>query len=173
MLLIREITEERDVVPLDERLRSKGPKPRRRTDGFYHSTRWRKLRRYALSRDPLCRDPFGEHAEWSEVVSATEVDHIVPRRVRPELELALENLQALCKRCHSRKTKAESQGKCYAAQDRQRPRSRSCGHCRLTSTTKPWRRRCMGGSREFFLVAAGRSEHARFPGAARASCLRL
>ena len=92
------------------RLRSKGPKPRRRTDGFYHTTRWRKLRRYALSREPLCRDPFGEHAEWSEVVSATEVDHIVPRRVRPELELALENLQALCKRCHSRKTKAESRG---------------------------------------------------------------
>ncbi len=89
------------------RIRSKGPKPRR-TDGFYQTTRWRKLRRYALSREPLCRDPFGEHAEWSEVVSATEVDHIVPRRVRRKLELSLENLQALCKRCHSRKTKAES-----------------------------------------------------------------
>ncbi len=71
--------------------------------------------RYALSREPLCRDPFGEHAEWSEVVSATEVDHIVPRRVRQELELSLENLQALCKRCHSRKTKAESRGICYGA----------------------------------------------------------
>ncbi len=65
-----------------------------------------------LSREPLCRDPFGEHAEWGEVVSATEVDHIVPRRVGPELELSLENLQALCKRCHSRKTKAELQGIC-------------------------------------------------------------
>jgi 5-methylcytosine-specific restriction endonuclease McrA len=95
------------------RLRSKGPKPRRRTDGFYQTARWRKLRRYVLSRDPLCRDPFGEHAEWSEVVSATEVDHIVPRGVRPELELSLENLQALCKCCHGRKTKAESRGKCY------------------------------------------------------------
>ncbi len=63
-----------------QRLRSKGPKPRRRTDGFYQAARWRKLRRYVLSREPLCRDPFGEHAEWSEVVSATEVDHVVPRR---------------------------------------------------------------------------------------------
>ncbi len=72
------------------RVRSKGPKPRRHTDRFYHSTRWRKLRRYALSREPLCRDPFGEHAEWREVVSATEVDRVVPRRVRPELELALQ-----------------------------------------------------------------------------------
>ena len=75
------------VLKFLHRLRSKGPKPRRRTDPFYHSTRWKKLRRYALSREPLCRDPFGEHAEWREVVSATEVDHIVPRRVRTELEL--------------------------------------------------------------------------------------
>ncbi len=105
-----------------QRLRSKGPKPRRHTDGFYHTTRWRKLRRYVLSREPLCRDPFGEHAEWSEVVSATEVDHIVPRRVRPEIELSLENLQGLCKRCHSRKTKGESRGICYGARDRERSR---------------------------------------------------
>ena len=108
-----------------QRMRSKGPKIRRRTDGFYQAARWRKLRRYVIANEPLCRDPFGEHAEWSEVVSATEVDHIVPRRIRPDLELSLENLQALCKRCHSRKTKAESQGICYGAQDRQRSRSRS------------------------------------------------
>ncbi len=57
-----------------QRMRSKGPKPRRPTDNFYQTTRWRKLRRHVLSREPLCRDPFGEHAEWSEVVSATEVD---------------------------------------------------------------------------------------------------
>ncbi len=107
-----------------QRLRSKGPKPRRRTDGFYQTTRWRKLRRYVLSREPLCRDPFGEHAEWCEVVSATEVDHIVPRRVRPELELSLENLQALCKRCHSRKTKGELQGICYGARGLEGSRSR-------------------------------------------------
>ncbi len=87
-----------------QRMQSKGPKPRHQTDGFYQTTRWRKLRRHALSREPLCRDPVAEHAEWSEVVSATEVDHVGPRRVRPELELSLENLQALCKRCHSRKT---------------------------------------------------------------------
>ena len=107
-----------------QRMRSKGPKPRRPTDNFYQTTRWRKLRRHVLSREPLCRDPFGEHAEWSEVVSATEVDHIVPRRVRPELELSLENLQALCKRCYSRKTKAESRGICYGARGRERSRLR-------------------------------------------------
>ncbi len=101
--------------PFLHRLRSKGPKPRLPTDGFYHTARWRKLRRYVLSREPLCRDPFGEHAEWREVVSATEVDHIVPRRARPERELSLENLQALCGRCHGRKTKGESRGICYGA----------------------------------------------------------
>ena len=68
-----------------QRMRANGPKPRRRTDGFYQTTRWRELRRYVLSVEPLCRDPFGEHAEWSE---ATEVDHVVPRRVRPDLELS-------------------------------------------------------------------------------------
>ena len=54
------------------------------------------LRAYlsGLSDDHLARyDPAS-----AEVVSATEVDHIVPRRVRPELEFSLENLQGLCKR---------------------------------------------------------------------------
>ena len=106
------------------RMRSIGPKPRRRTAAFYQTTRWRKLRRFVVSSEPLCRDPFGEHAEWSEVVSATEVDHIVPRRVRAELEVSLENLQALCKRCHSRKTKGESKGIFYGSRDRERSRSR-------------------------------------------------
>ncbi len=78
-------------------MRSKVPGNCLRTDGFYQTTRWRKLRRYVLSQDLLCPDPFGELAEWSEVVSATEVDHIVPRRVRPELELSVRNLQGLCR----------------------------------------------------------------------------
>jgi len=58
---------------------------------------WRKLRSFILDRDPLCvlcrRAP------------ANEVDHIVPRADGGDD--APENLQGLCKSCHSRKTMGE------------------------------------------------------------------
>ena len=58
-----------------------------------------------LMRHPVCEDPFGVHAARGELVPATEVDHIVPKaRGGPD---AWDNLQALCKSCHSRKTAVE------------------------------------------------------------------
>ncbi|WP_236553192.1 HNH endonuclease [Roseovarius indicus] len=36
-----------------------------------------------------------------------EVDHIEPVRDRPDLAFRLSNLQCLCGRCHSRKTRIE------------------------------------------------------------------
>ncbi|MFW2544406.1 HNH endonuclease [Primorskyibacter sp. 2E107] len=36
-----------------------------------------------------------------------EVDHVLPVRDRPDLAYALANLQCLCGRCHSRKTRIE------------------------------------------------------------------
>ena len=80
---------------------------RRRNEGdaYYATARWRKLRRMVLARQPLCADPFGVHAMLGEIVPATEVDHIVP--VREGGENSLENLQALCASCHSRKTNLE------------------------------------------------------------------
>ena len=68
--------------------------------------RWRKLRRMVLARDPLCADPFGEHGNIK--VPATEVDHIVP--LSQGGGASPDNLQALCKSCHSRKTAAEDGG---------------------------------------------------------------
>jgi 5-methylcytosine-specific restriction endonuclease McrA len=56
-----------------------------------------------LARDPLCVDPFGDHAAAGEVVASTDADHIV--RIReggPRFDLA--NGQGLCGRCHKRKT---------------------------------------------------------------------
>ena len=66
---------------------------------------WRKLRRLVLSERPLCEDPFGIHARRDEVVAAEEVDHIVP--LREGGDNSRDNLQALCKSCHSRKTARE------------------------------------------------------------------
>lgn len=40
-------------------------------------------------------------------VGRLEVDHIKPVRTHPELAFTLENLQTLCIRCHSAKTKQE------------------------------------------------------------------
>ena len=67
-----------------------------------YDAQWRKLRKMVLAQHPLCVDPFGIHAERGEVVEATEVDHVVPLRAGGANNF--ENLQALCKRCHSRKT---------------------------------------------------------------------
>lgn len=73
-----------------------------------YGAEWRRLRAEVLEAQPLCADPFSVHREAGERVLATTVDHIVSRR-RGGLD-SLENLQALCGRCHSRKT-AESDGR--------------------------------------------------------------
>lgn len=61
----------------------------------YH---WRKLRDLVLARQPLCVDCLAR----GRVEAATQVDHIVPRRAGGTDDD--HNLQALCARCHSRKT---------------------------------------------------------------------
>jgi len=63
---------------------------------------WRRLRKIALARSPLCADPFGEHAQRHEIVVATDVDHIISKRDGGGNEES--NLQALCHSCHSTKT---------------------------------------------------------------------
>ena len=77
----------------------------KRCDPFYKTARWLHFRAWILERFPLCADPFLYHAEDGQTVSATDVHHIQPRRKRPDLELELENMQALCKSCHSRISK--------------------------------------------------------------------
>ena len=63
--------------------------------------RWRKFRAWFLSRHPVCKSCDR---------AAKEVDHIQPLRDGGE-KYDLENLQALCKSCHSRKTQAEMNGR--------------------------------------------------------------
>lgn len=63
--------------------------------GYGHT--WQKLRKLILHRDPVCVMCARE--------AATEVDHIVA--LAKGGDNALENLQGLCKSCHSRKTATE------------------------------------------------------------------
>lgn len=57
---------------------------------------WERVRSRQLHREPLCR----YCAEQGIVEPATEVDHVIPVRVRPDLRLDESNLQSLCETCH-------------------------------------------------------------------------
>jgi|ERR1035438_705761 5-methylcytosine-specific restriction protein A len=63
---------------------------------------WQRLRNAKLATDPVCQ--IRTHCKG---LVASEVDHIVPIRVRPDLRLEWSNLQSACKRCHSAKTLSE------------------------------------------------------------------
>lgn len=67
---------------------------------------WRRFRLVFLKGEPLCR----HCKQRGEIRSATEVDHIVPLSVAPHRKYDLDNLQPLCKSCHSVKTSAERTG---------------------------------------------------------------
>jgi hypothetical protein len=67
-------------------------------DPFYESSRWRRESREFLARSPTCA-----HCPASAVI----VDHISPRRERPDLEWSRANWQGLCRSCDSRKRRVE------------------------------------------------------------------
>jgi 5-methylcytosine-specific restriction protein A len=71
-------------------------------DGY--DRRWQRLRAYKLRLNPLCETCLVNGI----VTAAEEVDHIKPVRDYPELRLVLDNLQSMCKSCHSRKTRKEN-----------------------------------------------------------------
>lgn len=70
-----------------------------------YNSRWRKIRRMVLARQPVCQDPFGIHKKFGEVVASNEVDHIIP--LSKGGTNRFDNLQGLCKSCHSTKTARE------------------------------------------------------------------
>lgn len=70
---------------------------------FYNSTKWRALRDYKISLQPLCE----ECLKKNRLKPATEVHHIKDISDCPTFENALnyEGLLSLCKSCHSSITK--------------------------------------------------------------------
>lgn len=66
---------------------------------------WRMRSKAYLAEHPICADPEGEHAASGRVTLATEVHHIVDKANGGTDDD--DNLQALCKPCHSRITARE------------------------------------------------------------------
>lgn len=67
-----------------------------------YGPRWRKLRNAILAREPLCRPC----RELGRITAAAEVDHITPKSAGGTD--ATDNLQPICKRCHTEKTQREA-----------------------------------------------------------------
>lgn len=83
---------------------------------FYQSAVWRRLRALVL------RDPFDAVCRVVGCGRMSEqVDHVIPRRARPELQLVRANLQGLCQPHHAAKSAAESRGSQWVAPLRERP----------------------------------------------------
>jgi 5-methylcytosine-specific restriction endonuclease McrA len=69
----------------------------KKTDPFYHSPSWRKLRALILSIDPLCY-----YCTLKGIIRlATIGDHFRPRKLYPELALVQENIKPCCDHCHN------------------------------------------------------------------------
>ena len=77
----------------------------KKSDPFYHSKEWKRIRQVALMRDGgMCQDCMDRMRDGYGIKPrrATMVHHIIPREERPDLALKLENLRSLCDECHNR-----------------------------------------------------------------------
>jgi 5-methylcytosine-specific restriction protein A len=69
-----------------------------RPDPFYRTAEWRRLRTAILTARPLCVDCGAR---------ATDLDHLLTLRARPDLALSPSNVAPRCHACHSRRTSRE------------------------------------------------------------------
>ncbi len=73
---------------------------------FYAHPRWRRLRKSFLIENPLC----DECKKAGRIEPAIDVHHIKERTSHPDLALDWDNLQSLCKPCHT--MKSNGHGEC-------------------------------------------------------------
>lgn len=66
------------------------------------SARWKRVRLIKITNNPLCEDPFGDHAKANTTATATQVHHIKPAATNDNEAYELENLMSVCTRCHSK-----------------------------------------------------------------------
>ena len=76
---------------------------------MYSTEQWRRIRTIHLINNPLC-ECCSLHGF---VELGKDVDHIIPHRGNKKVFSSADNLQSLCKSCHSRKTNHEKNDACY------------------------------------------------------------
>ena len=75
---------------------------------FYQSKAWKSLRNYKIQLQPLC-----EHCERKGLTEpGKEIDHIIAIKDNGS-RLSLDNLQTLCRSCHSKKSVQEREARKY------------------------------------------------------------
>lgn len=75
----------------------------KKSEPFYHTKEWKKVRQVALMRDGgMCQACMDRMRAGYGVKPrrATMVHHIIPYKERPDLALNMDNLRSLCYRCH-------------------------------------------------------------------------
>ena len=82
------------------------PLPKRSSTELGYGYKWQVLRAWWLRHNPLCVMCKARGV----VTEATEIDHIIPHKGDKTLFWARDNLQALCKKCHSTKTSTQDGG---------------------------------------------------------------
>ncbi|MEG0742724.1 MAG: HNH endonuclease [Clostridia bacterium] len=93
------------------------------SEPFYHSQPWRRVRAKALERDcGMCCDCMARFRAGMMIKPrrADMVHHIIPREVRPDLELTLSNLRSLCNPCHNGHHPEKGSGRQEAPRTRMR-----------------------------------------------------
>ena len=87
---------------------------------FYHSQAWRQMSQRIMGRDHYecqeCRKKMKAGIR-TKIKPATQVHHIIPYEVRPDLGLDEDNLEAICDGCHN-----EAHGRTWT--QNQRPRKK-------------------------------------------------
>jgi 5-methylcytosine-specific restriction endonuclease McrA len=69
----------------------------KKTDPFYLSTPWRKLRKYVLQLNPLCF-----YCKLKGITTLAVIgDHFRPRKLYPEQSLEQDNIKGCCEQCHN------------------------------------------------------------------------
>jgi 5-methylcytosine-specific restriction endonuclease McrA len=85
---------------------------------LYQTQDWRRpvtgIRARVLTRDPFCRIGKVCVELHGDVRPSVIADHIIPIRVRPELQRSMQNLQGVCFGCHNWKIEQDNQR--YGAQ---------------------------------------------------------
>lgn len=89
------------------RYREQSTTPEAQQPRLYDTHAWKRARAAQLRAHPWCQIQM--HCATGSITDriATEVDHIISVRERPDLRLDYRNLQSACKPCHSAKTLSE------------------------------------------------------------------